>query len=348
MRVVIIQTAFIGDVILSTALIESLYQAGHTVGYVVKPEAAPLLEKDERIAALFVYDKRGKESGLAGLYAMSKRLRAEQYDAAVIPHRSLRSALLAKVAGIPRRIGFSASAGKWFLTDTVRYEKFAHEIIRNHQLLSLLGITGETPLPRIQTTAVDEAAAQAFYNINNVMENALIIGFGAGSKWFTKQWGLNRYSQLAEHIMSHTEAVIVCFSGKDEQELGEKIKKVNPKIIFNSYLGIRESIEALKKVAVVVTNDNGLMHLAAAAGTPVIAIFGPTVPEFGFSPVGDQHTILQKSLYCRPCSIHGMNYCPEKHFRCMNEITPEEVFEVIKKYIIKPPDDYMLYEDDIV
>ena len=347
MRIIIIQTAFIGDVILSTALVDSLFQAGHTVGFVAKPEAAPLLEYDKRISALFVYDKHGIDSGIGGLYTTSKKIRESTFDVAVIPHRSLRSALLGWLAGIPRRIGFSTSAGKWFLTDRVVYEKYCHEIIRNHLLLAPFGVTDKPAVPVIHTTEADKETARLFFESNTISEKHGLIGFGAGSKWFTKQWGISRYSELAKLIIRRTDYRIICFGGKEEQELGETIKKVSPARIVVSALSLRESAEALKRVSVVISNDNGLMHLAAAVGVPVIALFGPTIAEFGFAPVGKHHTVLGIDLYCRPCSIHGMSHCPERHFRCMAEIIPEKVFEIIMKYIVKPPDEHLLYKDDL-
>ena len=82
------------------------------------------------------------------------------------------------------------------------------------------------------------------------------------------------------------------------------------------------------------SNDNGFMHLSAAARTPVAAIFGPTAPEFGFAPWGEDHTVIgKKDLYCRPCRIHGSEKCPEKHFKCMLELAPEEVLESLNRYL---------------
>ena len=335
MRTLIIQTAFIGDVVLCSSMIEALTKEEHSVGFVVKPEAANILEHDPRIFKLHVFDKRGKDSGITGLLSTSKKIRTGKYDAALVPQRSLRSAALARYARIPVRIGFSNSAGSWLFTHKIAYSKTAHEIVRNHALLEPVGITNAPSAPSIAVTQEDINVAADFFKNCGIENNNIVIGFGPGSKWFTKQWGAERYRKLAELIIKNTDCKVVCFGGKDEKELGSAICGAHSNTVYNAIglFSLRESAAALKKMSVAVTNDNGLMHLAAAAGTPVVAVFGPTVPEFGFAPWGDNHTILSRNLYCRPCSIHGTKSCPEKHFRCMKEIEPEDVFNAVKKYI---------------
>ena len=337
MNVLIIQTAFIGDVILCSSLVESLHQGGHTIGFVVKPEAAPLYEEDERISYIHIFDKRGKDSNAKGLLRVSKQIARNKYDAAIIPHRSLRSALLARFSGIPVRIGFGTSSGSLLFTHKIEYTKQLHEIERNHKLLQPLNITGVPLDPVIKYSNNDLENAELFLQESGINESETVIGIGPGSKWFTKQWGEERYKKIVAQLTNNSDSHIVCFGGPEEQKLCERICAAGAKNTYNAAgkLHLRESAAALSKVSVVVTNDNGLMHLAVASGTYVIALFGPTVPEFGFSPWGDRHTILAKDIYCWPCSIHGAKSCPEKHFRCMEEISPEEVVDKVFSNIQK-------------
>jgi len=335
MRIVIIQTAFIGDVILCTPLIELLAHRGHKVGFVVKPEAANILEGDPRITYLHIYDKRGSDSGIAGMVSTGRKLRSIQYDAALIPHRSVRSAFIACLARIGRRIGFSTGSGKVFLSDTVYYDKNAHEIIRNLSLAQPLNIEDEPPAPSLHISREDREAARRQFQEWNIGGSDVVIGLGPGSQWFTKQWGMERFMRLAELLARDHRFKVVSFGGPAEIAPGERIGRIDAGRIFNAagVFSLKQSAAAIERVRVVVTNDNGLMHLSAAAGTPVIALFGPTVPGFGFAPWGDRHTVLERSLYCRPCSIHGTASCPEGHFRCMAEITPEEVVKTVLSYV---------------
>ncbi len=337
MNVLLIQTAFIGDAILCSPLIESLHRDGHTVGLVVKPEAAPLYEEDERISHVHIFDKRGKDGNTRGFFRISKQIAQNKYDAAVIPHRFLRSALLARFSGIPVRIGFAVSSGSLLFTHKVEYTKRLHEIERNHKLLQPLNITGVPPDPVIKYSNKDRENAELFLQESGINNSETIIGIGPGSKWFTKQWGEERYKRIVAQLTNNYDTHIVCFGGAEEQTMCERICAAGAKNTHNAAgkLHLRESAAALSKVSVVVTNDNGLMHLAVASGTHVVALFGPTVPEFGFSPWGDQHTIIAKDIYCRPCSIHGTGSCPEKHFRCMEDISSEEVVEKVFSNIQK-------------
>ena len=335
MKTVIIQTAFIGDVVLCSSLVEALFKEGICVSLVVRPEAAAVFEKDARVARVHVYDKHGKDGGIKGILSVTRRLGPEEYDTAVIPHRSLRSALLARFARIPERIGFDNSSGSRLFTRKVEYKKAEHEVVRNHALLTPLGISCSPPAPAVNTSQEDKRAADNLFEHAGIDNNDIVVGFAPGSKWFTKQWGVERFQKLAELITATPRCKVVCFGSNDEKGIGDEISRRNPGNIYNAIglLGLMESAAALKKVRVVVTNDNGLMHLAAAVKASAVAIFGPTVTEFGFSPWGNNHTILEREVYCRPCSIHGTKSCPEKHFRCMKEIEPEEVLTAVKKYI---------------
>jgi len=335
MKVVIIQTAFIGDVILCTPVISSLVRNGHEVGVIVKPEAANIFDSDGRIEHLHVYDKRGKDSGISGLLRMSRELRECSYDAAVIPHRSIRSALLARISRISLRSGFTTSAGSRLFTHRIPYDKNAHEVIRNQSLLEPLKITDDPPPPRIVASQDERETVNRQFNSWNVRKSDTILGIGPGSKWFTKQWGTERYRALAELILEKTEYKVMCFGGLEERSLCDEICSPDTARLLNAagVFNLKQSAAALERIRLVVSNDNGFMHLAAASGTTVIAIFGPTVPAFGFAPWGSEHTIIERSLECRPCSIHGTASCPEKHFRCMKEITPEDVFQTIEQRI---------------
>jgi len=332
MKVVIIQTAFIGDVILCSSLVESLCKKGHTVGFVAKPEAATIFDSDPRINKVHVFDKRNKDRGFSGLLQLANSIKSEKYDAAVIPHRSLRSAALAWLSRIPLRIGFMESTGKLLFNVKVSYDNLEHEIVRNHKLINSLAIDGAPLPPKIFISEKARKSAESFLFNEGLGTDNYFVGIGPGSKWFTKQWSVEKFSSLAGLIIEKIGCKVICFGGMEDTGLVEEISRLNPDQIINTAgkFSLQESAGILEKAALAVTNDNGFMHLAVAVGIPVVAIFGPTVPEFGFAPWGTEHTVVQRELYCRPCSIHGSNKCPEKHFKCMNEIDPEEVLEIVK------------------
>ncbi len=335
MRILIVQTAFIGDVILCTPMIKSLVDAGHEVGFVLKPEASNLLEKDDSLSQLHIYDKRGRDRGIKGFTRMLKVIKNCDYETALVPHRSIRSALLVKASGIQKTIGFDKSAGSWLFTDKIVYRQDHHEVIRNHSLLEPLGITGEPPPPYLNFSLEDIEKAEEALTVWGVDDVETLIAFGPGSKWLTKQWGEENFKGLAKLILKESDCRIICFGGNEDIGLCDSIASIDKKRIHNSagMFSLRESAAALRKIKMAFSNDNGFMHLSVAADVPVVAIFGPTVPEFGFSPWGEKHVISGINLECRPCRIHGSEKCPEKHFKCMKELTPEMVFEKSRSII---------------
>ncbi|MFC1477308.1 lipopolysaccharide heptosyltransferase II, partial [candidate division KSB1 bacterium] len=256
-------------------------------------------------------------------------------DAAVIPHRSLRSAVIPFLSRIPRRIGFTRSAGRKLLTEKIEYNSGIHEILRNHELLAPLGISGEPFAPSLMIPDEDRRIVQRQFADWGLGNDAPVIGIGPGSKWFTKQWGLKRYGELAQNLVQHHDCRVIFFGGQDEKEQGDTLCRIDECRMFNAAgtFTLLQAAAALEKANAAVTNDNGLMHLAVASGIPVVAVFGPTVPEFGFAPWGERHTVLGRDIYCRPCSIHGTKECPEGHFRCMEEITPGMVLETVVSYL---------------
>ncbi|HEX9615692.1 MAG TPA: glycosyltransferase family 9 protein, partial [Bacteroidota bacterium] len=167
-RILVIQTAFIGDVILTLPLMQVLkdFFADALIDVVVVPRSSEVCRNHPSIHRVVQYDKRGADKGLGGLFRLGRRLHEEKYDLAMVPHRSLRSALLSVLAGSPLRIGFKRSMGRFLMTSTVRYDQNLHEVERNLALLEALGIRDlGKQLPRVfpgpaEALAVDEAAKE--------------------------------------------------------------------------------------------------------------------------------------------------------------------------------------------
>lgn len=331
-KILIIQTAFIGDVILTTPMIRILYEQFNQpeIHFLTIPSSKNILENNPFIKKLIIYDKKGAHRGLSSFKKFVERLKLEKYDAALIPHRSLRSALLAKLAGIPLRIGFNKGGGKWFHTHRMHYEQNTHEYLRNMHLLSFFEILPEYPVyPDIFPDDVDKEIVSDWLFSHEILKTDRIITLAPGSVWPTKRWLPKRFAELGEQLTKFGYSVVLIGSPEDF-ELCERIAESSNETIFNAagVFTLRQSADLIGRSEVLITNDSAPLHLGVAMRTPVIAIFGPTVPEFGFYPYGPNDKVIEiKNLYCRPCSIHGKKQCPEKHFRCMREITVNEVFE---------------------
>ncbi|MBI5472118.1 MAG: lipopolysaccharide heptosyltransferase II [Ignavibacteriae bacterium] len=330
-RIVVFQTAFIGDVVLTTSLIQVLRRqlSDALIDVVAIPAGAAVLRGHPDIHDIIVYDKRGVASGVLGIVSMIQRLRSNQYTTAVIPHRSLRSGLICFLAGIPRRIGFSTSAARRLMTDVVAYRSDQHETVRDMSLLHPLGVVPpDRELPRVYPSHADEEAVSAFMTVSGVSPAESIIAIAPGSVWATKRWLPDRFAMLAQKLAADGHRIVL-IGGKADKELAETIgERVDQGKVVDAVgeLTLLQSAELIRRSRVLISNDSAPMHLAVAVGTPVVAIFGATVPEFGFAPMGEHDVVVQTlGLKCRPCSIHGGNACPIKTFVCMKEITAQDV-----------------------
>ncbi len=157
-----------------------------------------------------------------------------------------------------------------------------------------------------------------------------VIGVAPGAKWATKMWPKEYFKELINMVNQNLTAEFALFGSKDEVPIAKYIKSGYKNVMdFTGKLSVRETASIMQNCSVIISNDSALMHMADALDIPILAIFGPTVKEFGFYPRG-KSIILEKNLPCRPCSPHGGNRCPIQTHICMKSIKPEEVLKSIK------------------
>ncbi len=335
-NILIVQTAFPGDVVLTLPLAQVLHRTYPNAGIdvVVIPRAAELLSHHPAVRNVIVYDKRGGDAGISGLRRMLTRLRGDSYDIAFVPHRSLRSALLVRLAGIKLRIGFHTSAGRMFLNRLVHYDKHSHEVQRNLALLRAVGVVhSEQVLPELHPSEEDRRRVDDF--LASVHSGGRLIAMAPGTVWNTKRWLPDRFAELARRLSS-ADWEIVLLGGDEDVELCADVASAaaGRAYVAAGMLTLLQSAELLRRCAGLVCNDSAPMHLAVAVRTPVVAIFGATVPEFGFSPLGSSDIVIEtKGLSCRPCSIHGGDECPIASFDCMYDISVERVYESFMRIV---------------
>lgn len=330
--VLVIQTAFIGDVVLAVPLLEAvkILWAETELDVLVRPPADNLLETLPFIRRVLVYDKHGRDRGPTGFLKWQTRLARQKYDLAILPHRSFRSGLLAKLAGIPVRLGFDRGGGKIFHTQKLPYHGYLHEIQRNLQLLSPFGPQPEVDPPVILPSEDDVQLVDAKVGL---IDN-LTIALAPGSAWFTKRWPDAYYLALGKKLAASGIRVLL-LGGQPDRELCHRIASgIGPAALdLSGALTLRQSVEALRRCALLVTNDSAPTHLGVAAGTRVLTLFGSTIPEYGFAPFGQRGKTLGIEIYCRPCTDHGRQDCPQRHFRCLREITPDRVLAEIRQML---------------
>lgn len=317
----VIQTAFLGDVVLTTPLLSALAERHGPVDVVTTPMAAGLLETHPAVRAVIRYDKHGAQKGWAGIRRLSSELRGRRYSIVYLPHRSIRSAALALLTGTAERVGFAGTAAAISYSRRVARPGTGHEVER---LLALAGTTAAASPVSLGLTAEDHAVAERWLETHRVPPGFLALA--PGSIWGTKRWPY--YAELAARL----EQRCVIVGGPGDSSLADAIVAAAPGRVVSAAgaLGLRGSAALIRRAAVLVTNDSAPLHLATAVGTPVVALFGPTVPEFGFGPRGQGDAAVGvEGLACRPCSKHGPERCPLGHHRCMRELGVETIVAAV-------------------
>jgi heptosyltransferase-2 len=332
-RLLVVQTAFLGDVVLTLPLLDlALATDGvEWVGVVTTPVGAELLRTQDAGWDVIEYDKRGRDRGPAAFLRLVRVLRGLDVDAALIPHRSFRSAFLARAAGIRERIGFDESGGRRFLTAIVPYRALQHEAERVASLLEALGGAlprGRVPLrlvPRAgDIAAVDRALAKA-----GIPEGGPFIVVAPGSSWPTKRWLPERFAESAEAIAARTGAGIVLAGTPEDRGVATAVagSASSPPIDLTGTLGIGAWIALIARARLLLSNDSAAAHVAAAVGTPVVAVFGPTAPAQGFAPYTATARVVETDLACRPCGRHGAARCPLGTMACMKGVAVSAVVD---------------------
>ncbi len=336
MKILVIQTAFPGDAILTLPLLQELKSQNDSmiIDILCIPSTKIIFETSDAVSTTYVYDKRNSDKGIIPFIKLAKKLRANKYDKIISPHRSARSSLLTKLIGAKESISFSTSSLKLLYTTLVEYKSEWHEVKRN---LSLLGKSYDNDswkiLPKIELSVEVKNYVDALTKEID-LSKAIIIA--PGSVWETKKYPSDYYKEIACSLVRAGYNIIL-IGGKEDNFLADSIKESSEHIFnFCGEFNFLHSIYLISKSRLIICNDSAPTHLAMCADTPVLTIYCSTVPEFGFYPYNKSgYYISYDDLECKPCGIHGYIVCPEKHFKCAYDlktnIVLDKVFEILNE-----------------
>jgi heptosyltransferase-2 len=337
----VVQTSFLGDIVLSTPLIAELAKRG-PVDVLTTPLGSAILANNPDIRNLIVFDRRGADRGVAGFARTVNRIRraggnvvsGRPYRAAYMAQGSLRSAAIVAAAGVRNRIGFNTSDGRRLYTEIVDYRFDKHHAERLWWLS--MSSCADPPsreqiAPRLFPSEEDTRAARLVLSEQLADLRRPFVTLAPGAAWGTKRWPF--YDELAVKIGERANVVIV--GGKDDVAAGDRIvAQLPPGCGANAAgrLTLLGSAALIGQAAALVTNDSAPQHLGSAMNTPTITLFGPTAPDFGFGPLAEKSVVVgNNALACRPCDHHGPPKCPLGHWRCMRELTSSDVFDLLTK-----------------
>ena len=328
MKILIVQTSFLGDTILSTPVIRgihTLYPEAE-IWMMTTPLSSHLVKNDPLLSGVIPFDKRGQAKGIKGLRAMAATLKSMNFDRVYSLHRSIRTSVMLALAGIPQRFGFSNAKGAFLYHRTWQRDPEVHEVLRNLAILM-----GETDIAELTSDMrsfppPDNEISAAVKEAIPDRPFALMV---PGSAWETKMWHSKGYNSVAEALITKGIPVMVA-GGPDEAEACEQASKGLSAINMAGKTNIGEMIWIAQRAAVIICNDSMALHMASALKIPNVAIFCSTIPEFGFGPWKNRAIVVEKKLPCRPCGRHGKRKCPENTEACMREITPEQVLGAVE------------------
>ncbi len=327
MKILVIQTASIGDVILSTAVVEKLraFYAEATIDMLVKKGCESLFVAHPFLNEVLVWDKgRQKTLNLLHLIAV---VRKKHYDVVVNVQRFFSTGLLTVLSGARQRFGFAKNPLSVFFTKRYPHNigdsqgAFSHEVYRNQQLIS--SITDNSP-ERVRLYPSKEQ----WNSVSKYIGDRAYICVAPASLWFTKQFPKHKWVEFLHHVDSDT--LIYLIGGKDDFALCADIANSIPEkrtLNLAGKLSLLESAALMSRASMNFVCDSSPMHLATSVDAPTTAVYCSTIPEFGFGPLSSNSTIVQAkdNLACRPCGLHGHRECPQGNFLCAENIDIDDL-----------------------
>lgn len=338
-RILVAQTSFLGDVVLTTPLIAALRRRfpGASLAVLCTPRGKDILAGNPDIDEIITLEKKRDGGRNANLFRKAAELRARRFTIAVSPHKSLRTALLLSLARIPLRIGFRQSAG-WFLYHRrVDRDAVRHDVERNLSLVEALGVDARACGRdlHIDTTADARQTVARIFSDLGISDDRMVVGVNPGSTWATKRWTVVGYAELCAALRRRYDAQIVLFGGPEDRDTVDAIIERTGGGVTSlvGHIGLKELAAAIERCRVFVTNDSGPMHVAVARGVPVVAVFCATTPSLGFYPYSSRAVVVEKELACRPCGSHGGQRCPLGTEDCMRLIKAEDVLAAVEPWL---------------
>ncbi len=321
-NVLIIRLSSLGDILLTTPLIRSLKEQNDSINidFVLREQYSDLLKFNPNIDRLFIYSNDADKKII-----LFSDLQKRNYDLVIDLQNNFRSAEIRRKLKVKSVRFYKRTFDKFLLV------KFKINRLSDAPQIPVR-YAGSLPGLKLDEKGLDLYLPA---NINSVLNmNEKYIGIAPGSRHYTKMWLKEYYIDLCK-ILSYDGYKIVLFGGTSDRDLCKELaEQITGSINLCSEDDIIATTVNMKKCSAIICNDSGLMHAASAAGVPVLAVFGSTVKEFGFTPYGGRNLILEnKLLSCRPCTHIGRDSCPKKHFNCMTELTPDVAYIKLKELL---------------
>jgi ADP-heptose:LPS heptosyltransferase len=329
-KFLIIQTAFIGDVVLATPLIEKLhfFFPDAQIDFLLRKGNEQLLTGHPYIHDILIWDKKNHK--LRNIFYVLARIRENRYDILINVQRFFATGLLTVFSGAGETIGFDKNPLSFLFSKKIKHlvggHLAMHETERNLELIR--GFTDDTVFkPRLYPSAADFAFVEA-------MATGKFVTVSPASVWFTKQFPESQWVSFIKNIPAGYEIYLMGGPGDIPicQTILTSCNRTGLKVLAGS-LSFLQSAALMRSAVMNYVNDSAPLHFASAMNASVTAVYCSTIPGFGFGPLSDESHIveIEHGLYCRPCGLHGYASCPQGHFRCATEIRDEQLLITLPK-----------------
>lgn len=336
-RLLIRSTNWIGDAVMTTPAVRAIRKRfpNTHVSLLAKPWVVPVFKDSEHIDRLLTYDDEGRHKGIFGKFRLARDLKKYHFDAAILLQNAFEAALITFLAGIPIRIGYDTDVRQLLLTHAV---SCTNEIKKKHQtdyylnVIRGIGMEEDNRELYLKLNQRDRFRAEKILIEQHLSLDDKIVGINPGATYGpAKQWPHDRYARLADKIQVFTGGRIIIFGGPNDRKIGKKILQGMRRrpIDLSGKTSLGEAMALIERCDLFITNDSGLMHVAAALDVPLIAVFGST-NSITTGPLSQNSRIVQVPLECSPCLRPE---CPKGHLDCMDQISVEMVFKVVKEML---------------
>jgi heptosyltransferase-2 len=325
--ILIIQTAFIGDVILATVVIEKLkqYYPAAQIDFLLRKGNESLLLGNPKLRSVLIWNK--KEKKISNLRKMIGKIRQNQYDLVINLQRFTSTGIITAFSGAKHTIGFDKNPFSFLFSTKIKHQfgQGVHEVSRNLSLVAQL-TDNQLIRPKLYPSEAD-------YERVRLYQKQAYICVAPTSVWFTKQWAISKWQAFLDNVPANYQ--IFLLGSPQDFEICENLKNNSKHLTINNLAGklsLLESAALMQNAQMNYVNDSAPMHLASAMNAPTCVVYCSTIPEFGFGPLADNSTIVQikEKLPCRPCGLHGFKACPQGHFRCALDIEISELLQLLK------------------
>lgn len=343
-KILVVSPNWIGDAVLATPAMSLLrrYYRNAEIWLIGPSHVTDLFQESSYVNRLLSYSYN--HSSLKSLLATASILRKEGFDLSLLLPNSLRSALLVYLAGIPLRAGYIRDGRRFLLSVPVKLPRESKKVHMKEYYLDIVKQLiyyldrDYSPIDHCENgylflSEQELNLAREILYRNDISADEFIVGINPGAAYGpAKRWDPNRFGELARILHHEYNSKIIIFGGKSDMETGEKISRAGgvPLLNMAGKTTIRELMALISQCKLFITNDSGPMHIAAALGVPVVAIFGSTDPK-RTSPIGERHVIIKKEVACSPCFLRR---CPHK-MECMDSIGVEDIIEGVKRIRIE-------------